>query len=59
MERKILICGGGTAGHVYPATAIMEYIKNYYPDSRLLFVGQLRHVGSILSMGFLKKFCIF
>lgn len=39
MERKILICGGGTAGHVYPAAAIMEYIKNYYPDSRLLFIG--------------------
>ncbi len=44
MERKILICGGGTAGHVYPAVAIMEYIKNYYPDSRLLFVGTSRGI---------------
>ena len=39
MSKKVLICGGGTAGHIYPAESIMEYIKNYYPDCRLLFVG--------------------
>lgn len=38
-ERKILICGGGTAGHVYPAVAIIEYIQKNYPTAKLLYVG--------------------
>jgi UDP-N-acetylglucosamine--N-acetylmuramyl-(pentapeptide) pyrophosphoryl-undecaprenol N-acetylglucosamine transferase len=40
--KSILICGGGTAGHVYPAIAILEFIKEKYPYSRLLFVGTKR-----------------
>ena len=40
--KSILICGGGTAGHIYPAIAILEFIKEKYPYSRLLFVGTKR-----------------
>ncbi len=40
--KSILICGGGTAGHIYPAIAIVEFIKEKYPYSRLLFVGTKR-----------------
>jgi len=32
--KSILICGGGTAGHIYPAIAILEFIKEKYPYSR-------------------------
>ncbi len=35
---KILLCGGGTAGHVYPAIAISEIIKRNNPDSEFAYV---------------------
>jgi UDP-N-acetylglucosamine--N-acetylmuramyl-(pentapeptide) pyrophosphoryl-undecaprenol N-acetylglucosamine transferase len=37
--KSILICGGGTAGHIYPAIAILEFIKEKYPYNRLIFIG--------------------
>ncbi|MFN4080070.1 MAG: undecaprenyldiphospho-muramoylpentapeptide beta-N-acetylglucosaminyltransferase [Saprospiraceae bacterium] len=36
---KILISGGGTGGHVYPAIAIADAIRSIAPDAELLFVG--------------------
>ncbi|MGM0365763.1 MAG: undecaprenyldiphospho-muramoylpentapeptide beta-N-acetylglucosaminyltransferase [Actinomycetota bacterium] len=38
-KKKILICGGGTAGHVYPAMALIEEIKRSSPRVSVLFVG--------------------
>lgn len=46
MGKKILICGGGTAGHIYPAVSIIEHIKKKYPDCRLLFVGTKKGMES-------------
>ena len=37
---RILLCGGGTAGHVYPAIAMMEIIRTKYPDAEFLFIGR-------------------
>ena len=34
---NILITGGGTAGHVNPAIAIADTIKNQYPDAHIAF----------------------
>jgi UDP-N-acetylglucosamine--N-acetylmuramyl-(pentapeptide) pyrophosphoryl-undecaprenol N-acetylglucosamine transferase len=39
MKKKILISGGGTGGHIYPAIAIANEIKAQYPDAEFLFVG--------------------
>lgn len=39
MGRRILICGGGTAGHIYPAVSIIEEIQDNYKDTALLYVG--------------------
>ncbi|HFA51045.1 MAG TPA: undecaprenyldiphospho-muramoylpentapeptide beta-N-acetylglucosaminyltransferase, partial [Bacteroidetes bacterium] len=36
---KIIISGGGTGGHVYPAIAIADAIKEIRPGAQILFVG--------------------
>lgn len=36
---KVLLAGGGTAGHINPAIAIAGYIKQMEPDAEFLFVG--------------------
>ena len=36
---KFILSGGGTGGHIYPAIAIANEIKQRYPDSEILFVG--------------------
>ena len=36
---KFIISGGGTGGHIYPAIAIANELKNQYPDAVFLFVG--------------------
>ena len=36
---KIIISGGGTGGHIYPALAIAMGIQDKYADTDILFVG--------------------
>lgn len=36
---KVIISGGGTGGHVFPAIAIADAIRRRYPDCEILFVG--------------------
>src|SRR5215475_11705569 len=36
---KIIIAGGGTGGHIFPAIAIANALKQQQPDVELLFVG--------------------
>ncbi len=36
---RVLLTGGGTAGHINPAVAIAKYIKEKEPESEFLFVG--------------------
>ena len=38
MER-VIISGGGTGGHIFPAIAIADEIKRRYPNVDILFVG--------------------
>lgn len=39
MPLKVLISGGGTGGHIFPAIAIANTIKEIQPDTEFLFVG--------------------
>jgi len=39
MAYKVLISGGGTGGHIFPAIAIANTIKEKHPDTQFLFVG--------------------
>lgn len=36
---KIIVSGGGTGGHIYPAIAIADEIKRRLPNAQILFVG--------------------
>lgn len=38
-NKKILIATGGTGGHINPALAVAGYIRDNYPDAKILFVG--------------------
>lgn len=39
MAKKIIIAGGGTGGHIFPAIAIANAIKQIAPDTEILFIG--------------------
>ncbi|MDD7886573.1 undecaprenyldiphospho-muramoylpentapeptide beta-N-acetylglucosaminyltransferase [Flavivirga sp. 57AJ16] len=36
---RIILSGGGTGGHIYPAIAIANELKSRFPDAEFLFVG--------------------
>src|SRR5882672_9424676 len=38
---KVILSGGGTGGHIFPAVAIANEIKKIVPDAEILFVGAL------------------
>lgn len=38
-ELRIIISGGGTGGHIFPAVSIANAIKAERPDAKILFVG--------------------
>ncbi len=39
MAKRIIISGGGTGGHIFPAIAIANALKEINPDTEILFVG--------------------
>ena len=45
---RYLFATGGTAGHINPALAVASYIRDTYPDSKILFVGTADHMESRL-----------
>lgn len=45
---KILIAGGGTGGHIYPAIAIANKIKEEWKDCEILFAGTKQGLESKL-----------
>ena len=45
---RVLMTGGGTAGHINPALAIADTIKKNNPDAVIEFVGTKRGLETIL-----------
>ncbi len=45
---KVLLTGGGTAGHINPALAIADHIKAKEPDAQILFIGTRHGLESTL-----------
>jgi len=38
-ELRVVISGGGTGGHIFPAVSIANAIKTLRPDAKILFIG--------------------
>lgn len=38
---RVLVSGGGTGGHIFPALAIANAVRRRHPDAEILFVGAL------------------
>ena len=36
---KVIVSGGGTGGHIFPAVSIANAIKRQHPEAEILFVG--------------------
>lgn len=36
---KVIVTGGGTGGHIYPALALIKEIKQSYPQAEFLYIG--------------------
>lgn len=55
---RVLFAGGGTAGHINPAVAVANYIREQNPDSEFLFIGTKEGMESTLvpKQGFDIKF---
>lgn len=43
---KILVTGGGTGGHIYPALSLINEIKNKQKDAEFLYVGTTKGLES-------------
>lgn len=66
---RILFACGGTGGHINPAIAVANYIKERYPEAKILFVGNPRgmearlvpqagfDIETVDIMGFERKIC--
>jgi UDP-N-acetylglucosamine--N-acetylmuramyl-(pentapeptide) pyrophosphoryl-undecaprenol N-acetylglucosamine transferase len=39
MINRVIISGGGTGGHIFPAIAIADEIKRRFPEVSILFIG--------------------
>ncbi|MGX8704480.1 MAG: undecaprenyldiphospho-muramoylpentapeptide beta-N-acetylglucosaminyltransferase, partial [bacterium] len=45
---RVIMTGGGTGGHIYPAIAIADEIRKRDPDAKVLFVGAERGLEKTL-----------
>ena len=39
---KILVTGGGTGGHIYPALSFVDYVRSIDPTAEFLYIGATR-----------------
>ena len=41
MGKRVIVCGGGTGGHIFPALSIANALKRLEPGIEILYVGAL------------------
>ena len=44
LKYRYLFAGGGTGGHLYPAIAIAQRIKELQPNAEILFIGTKKKI---------------
>lgn len=47
-KMRVILTGGGTGGHVNPALAIADIIKQNYPNSEIIFIGTKKGIENSL-----------
>jgi len=54
---RLIIIGGGTGGHLFPALAVAEGIRKREPDSEIMFIGAGRRIDNqvLAEKGFARK----
>lgn len=40
-ELRVIVSGGGTGGHIFPAVSIANAVMSLRPDAKILFIGAL------------------
>ncbi len=48
---RVILSGGGTGGHVYPAISIANKIKEKHPNAEILFIGTRKGIESDIVPG--------
>ena len=43
--KRVIVSGGGTGGHIFPALSIANALKRLQPDIEILFVGAEGKMG--------------
>ncbi|MDK8234358.1 glycosyltransferase, partial [Aerococcus christensenii] len=43
---RVVLSGGGTGGHIYPALALRKELLKHYPDAEFLYVGTAKGLES-------------
>jgi UDP-N-acetylglucosamine--N-acetylmuramyl-(pentapeptide) pyrophosphoryl-undecaprenol N-acetylglucosamine transferase len=43
-DTRLVFCGGGTGGHIFPGLAVAQKLRQVVPDIRLAFIGSGRRV---------------
>jgi UDP-N-acetylglucosamine--N-acetylmuramyl-(pentapeptide) pyrophosphoryl-undecaprenol N-acetylglucosamine transferase len=55
-KKRIIISGGGTAGHIHPAIAVSQKLVEREPDSVFIFVGTTRALEQRIMAHYKAKF---
>ena len=45
-NKKIILVGGGTGGHVFPLINLREYIRKNYPETSFHWIGETNSIES-------------
>ncbi len=45
MQKRIVLTGGGTGGHIFPLVAVAKEFKKQYPNTKFLYIGSSSQMG--------------